>query len=301
MIRSDSRLRRLIAVALVCLLLDASGASVTLSDDLDREAVDDRSRRVAQATVDAAKAKRLEWFHEAKYGLFIHWGLYAIPAGQWKGRRIPGIGEWIMNRAQIPVKEYEQLAQAVQSRQVQRRRVGAARERRGHEVHRHHRRSITTASRSTIRKSARTTSSTPRRSSATCSRSSPRRARKHGMRLGFYYSQAQDWHEPNGAGNTWDFLADETKKDFDQYLRDKAEPQVRELLTDYGPVALIWFDTPRLMTDRARATLRRSAAIDAAQHADRRPPRHGGRLRHDRRQRRSRRTCRAKPGKCRRR
>ena len=38
------------------------------------------------------------------------------------------------------------------------------------------------------------------------------------------------------------------KKDFDQYLRDKAEPQVRELLTDYGPVALIWFDTPRLMT-----------------------------------------------------
>jgi alpha-L-fucosidase len=71
---------------------------------------------------------------------------------------------------------------------------------------------------------------------------------RRGMRLGFYYSQAQDWHEPNGAGNTWDFAADETKKDFDQYLRDKAEPQVRELLTEYGPVALIWFDTPRLMT-----------------------------------------------------
>ena len=70
---------------------------------------------------------------------------------------------------------------------------------------------------------------------------------KRGMRLGFYYSQAQDWHEPNGAGNTWDFGPDE-KKDFDQYLRDKAEPQVRELLTGYGPVALIWFDTPRLMT-----------------------------------------------------
>lgn len=54
------------------------------------------------------------------------------------------------------------------------------------------------------------------------------------------------WHEPNGAGHTWDFLADETKKDFDQYLRDKAEPQVRELLTGYGPVALICFDTPRV-------------------------------------------------------
>ena len=77
-------------------------------------------------------------------------------------------------------------------------------------------------------------------------------ARSTACALGFYYSQAQDWHEPNGAGNTWDFLADETKKDFDQYLRDKAEPQVRELLSDYGPVALIWFDTPRLMTE-ARA------------------------------------------------
>jgi alpha-L-fucosidase len=69
-----------------------------------------------------------------------------------------------------------------------------------------------------------------------------------GMRLGFYYSQAQDWHEPNGAGNTWDFGPDD-KKDFDQYLRAKAEPQVRELLTGYGPVALVWFDTPRMMTD----------------------------------------------------
>jgi alpha-L-fucosidase len=70
---------------------------------------------------------------------------------------------------------------------------------------------------------------------------------KAGMPLGFYYSQAQDWHEPFGAGNDWDFGPDD-KKDFDRYLREKAEPQVRELLTGYGPVALVWFDTPRLMT-----------------------------------------------------
>jgi alpha-L-fucosidase len=75
---------------------------------------------------------------------------------------------------------------------------------------------------------------------------------RHGLRLGFYYSQAQDWHEPNGAGNTWDFGPDD-KKDFDQYLRDKALPQVRELLTQYGALGLIWFDTPRLMTTE-RAT-----------------------------------------------
>jgi alpha-L-fucosidase len=73
------------------------------------------------------------------------------------------------------------------------------------------------------------------------------------MRLGFYYSQSQDWHEKDGAGNTWDFGPDQAPdgkelKNYDVYLRGKAEPQVRELLTGYGPVALIWFDTPRMMT-----------------------------------------------------
>src|SRR6266704_1465480 len=58
----------------------------------------------------ATPDSRLAWFREAKYGLFIHFGLYAIPAGEWKGKTIPGIGEWIMNRAKIPVTEYELLA-----------------------------------------------------------------------------------------------------------------------------------------------------------------------------------------------
>src|ERR1051326_9076421 len=53
---------------------------------------------------------KMQWFREAKFGLFIHWGLYAIPAGEWKGQEIPGIGEWIMNRAKIPVAEYAALA-----------------------------------------------------------------------------------------------------------------------------------------------------------------------------------------------
>src|SRR5262245_23758160 len=57
-----------------------------------------------------AKEKRLEWFRHDKFGLFIHWGLYAIPAGYWKGERSPGIGEWVQNRMKIPNAEYEQLA-----------------------------------------------------------------------------------------------------------------------------------------------------------------------------------------------
>ena len=66
--------------------------------------------RPAAAPPDPAREARLSWFREAKYGLFIHWGLYAIPAGEWKGKAVPGIGEWIMNRAKIPVREYETLA-----------------------------------------------------------------------------------------------------------------------------------------------------------------------------------------------
>src|SRR5690242_16881754 len=67
-------------------------------------------RAEARQRADARSDPRLSWWREAKFGLFIHWGLYAIPAGTWHGQQIPGIGEWIMLRARIPVAEYEQLA-----------------------------------------------------------------------------------------------------------------------------------------------------------------------------------------------
>ena len=69
------------------------------------------AQTVPSRTTDAesAKERRLRWFRDAKFGLFIHWGLYAIPAGEWKGKPVPGIGEWIMNRVPIPVLEYEKL------------------------------------------------------------------------------------------------------------------------------------------------------------------------------------------------
>ena len=59
---------------------------------------------------DARHDRRLEWFRAARFGMFIHWGLYAIPAGLWQGQAISGIGEWLMLRARVPVVEYERLA-----------------------------------------------------------------------------------------------------------------------------------------------------------------------------------------------
>src|SRR5262249_23482480 len=54
--------------------------------------------------------QRMTWFREARFGMFIHWGLYAVPAGEWNGKPLDGIGEWIMNNAHIPVADYEKLA-----------------------------------------------------------------------------------------------------------------------------------------------------------------------------------------------
>ena len=200
---------------------------------------------------DPAREKRLQWFHEAKYGLFIHWGLYSIPAGQWNGRAIPGLGEWIMNRAQIPVREYEKLASRFNPVKFDADEWVQLAKDSGMKymviTSKHHDGFAMFHSKVSPYN---VFDATPfkrdvlKELSEACARGN--------MRLGFYYSQSQDWHEPNGAGNFWDFGPDD-KKDYDQYLRGKAEPQVRELLTGYGPVALVWFDTPRMMKgDRAQ-------------------------------------------------
>jgi hypothetical protein len=53
---------------------------------------------------------RMAWWRDARFGMFIHWGPYAVPAGVHDGEPVPGIGEWIMNTARIPVAEYEAYA-----------------------------------------------------------------------------------------------------------------------------------------------------------------------------------------------
>jgi alpha-L-fucosidase len=204
--------------------------------------------------VDSPEAKqaRLAWFKQAKYGLFIHWGLYSIPAGQWKGQTCLGLGEWIMNRCKIPVREYEQLARQFNPVKFNADDIVKLAQDAGMKyiviTSKHHDGFAMFGSKVSRYN---VVDATPfhrdilKELSVAC--------QKRGMPLGFYYSQSQDWHEPGGAGNDWDFGPDQGPdkkelKDYDGYLRGKAEPQVRELLTSYGPVALIWFDTPRMMT-----------------------------------------------------
>jgi alpha-L-fucosidase len=70
---------------------------------------------------------------------------------------------------------------------------------------------------------------------------------RQGIKLGFYYSQAQDWNHPGGAasGGHWDTAQD---GDMNKYIQDIAVPQVKEILTHYGSLGVLWWDTPRDMT-----------------------------------------------------
>src|SRR5438270_9601420 len=209
-----------------------------------------RAQDLAHET-PAQRDARMAWWRDARFGMFIHWGAYAVAAGTYKGERIPGIGEWIMSRAHVPIPDYEEFVHRFNPVRFDPDEwVNVAKDAGMKYIvitSKHHDGFALWKSKAS---GYNVVDATPfkrdvlKELADACAR--------QGMRLGFYYSQSQDWHEPNGAGNEWDFQADD-KKDYDQYLRGKAEPQVRELLTGYGPVALIWFDTPRMMTgDRAQ-------------------------------------------------
>lgn len=190
---------------------------------------------------------RMAWWRDAKFGMFIHWGLYALPAGEWEGKQIPGIGEWIMKRARIPVAVYGQLAAKFDPVKFDAREwvnvavqagmkyiVITAKHHDGFcmyhsKVSKYNIVDATPFGRDPMKELA-----------EACAEA--------GLKLCFYYSQTQDWYEKDAVGNDWDF-PDPGEKNFETYLEEKVKPQVRELLTQYGPIGLIWFDTPMTMTE----------------------------------------------------
>jgi alpha-L-fucosidase len=199
----------------------------------------------AEQRPDARQNARLDWFRAARFGMFIHWGLYAIPAGNWKGQAIPGIGEWLMLRARVPVAEYERLASQFNPVKFDADAWAEVAAEAGAKylviTAKHHDGFCMFETRLT---NYNIVDATPfARDPMT---DLAQACNKRGVRFCFYYSQTQDWHHPNGDGNDWDY--DESKKDFAGYVETYVKPQVRELLTNYGPIGLIWFDTPKRMT-----------------------------------------------------
>ncbi len=204
---------------------------------------------------------KLEWWREARFGLFIHWGLYSIPAGVWKGREVPGIGEQILRFAEIPMAEYEKLAaefnpagfdaDAIVKLAVDagmKYLVFTAKHHDGFAMF--HSKvdpfNIVDASpfgRDVVKELA-----------EACA--------KAGIKFCIYYSQRQDWHHPDGAWNEWKgqhpVPLEERGSDFNRCMDGKCIPQMKELLTEYGQIGLVWYDTP---VDSTREQSRKFAKL----------------------------------------
>jgi len=208
---------------------------------------------LAAKRLDAETAKRLEWFKAAKFGMFIHWGLYAVAGGEWNGKPVKGIGEWIMRRANddqgIPVKEYEKMAAQFNPTKFN------ADEWVQLAVDAGMKYIVITAKHHDGFAMFHSAVDKYNIVDATPWKRDPMKdlaeaCAKKGIKLGFYYSQSADWHHPYGAGNPLDYPPNNKPiENFSKYLNEKAFPQVRELLTGYGPVAFIWFDTPKNLPD----------------------------------------------------
>ncbi len=200
-------------------------------------------RKISQA--QQKQDRRMKWWREARFGMFIHWGLYAIPAGTWKGKRVPGIGEWIQKRAPIPVAEYEKLAAKFNPTKYDARAWVQLAKDAGMKyltlTSKHHDGFALFKSKVSPYNMV---DATPYGKDVIVDLA--KECKKAGIRLCFYYSQKQDWHHPNGSGNTLDY--DPAKQNFNQYMREKALPQVKEILTQYGSIGMIWYDTPQDIT-----------------------------------------------------
>jgi alpha-L-fucosidase len=205
---------------------------------------------------------KLDWWKNAKFGLFLHWGLYSKTAGYWKGVKAKG-AEHFMLYERIPLKEYAKIADDFNPVKYYAADWVLAAKQAGMKyiviTTKHHDGFAMFNSPSNDYNIQKRTpfGKDPMKELANA-------CHKHGMKLGFYYSLGRDWQDPDvptnwptkgGRSNTWDY-PDEDAKVFSKYFDRKVKPQIRELLTQYGQVDLLWFDTPELISQAESEELR---------------------------------------------
>ena len=203
----------------------------------------------SQAVSPSASSDRLAWWRDARFGMFIHYSLSAIPAGVWKGRDAGTYSEWLMNQAQVPVTEYAALADQFTAERFDAEAIARLAVDAGMRylvmVAKHHDGFCIYDTAYTAFNSVR---GAPARRDLV--REMADACARHGLVFGVYYSHSQDWTHRGGNGNTWD---PSQHGDYDAYLNDLAVPQVRELLTNYPSVRILWYDTPRFITPERAA------------------------------------------------
>ncbi len=199
--------------------------------------------QVALATTPAAKLqvdkdKRMAWFREAKFGMFIHWGLYALPAGTWNGKPVGGIGEWIMNSAKIPVAEYKPLQQQFNPVKYDAKEWVRIAKDAGMKyiviTSKHHDGFGLWPS----KLSEWNIANTPYKKDLL--KQLAQACKEAGIKLCFYHS-IMDWTHPDYLPRRpWDPRPD-VKADFPKYV-EYMKGQLKELLTNYGDIGILWFD-----------------------------------------------------------
>ena len=201
----------------------------------------------------AQRDARMAWWREAKFGMFIHWGVYSVPAGFYHDKPVPGIGEWIMNRGKIPMAEYQRYAKEFNPVQFNAEEWVKIAKAAGQKyiviTSKHHDGFAmfdTHASQWGITRASPFGRDPLKELAAAC--------KKEGIKLGFYYSQAQDWNNGGSAsGGKWDKAQE---RDMDDYIDKIAVQQVKEILSNYGEFpAVLWWDTPTGMNQERAGKL----------------------------------------------
>jgi alpha-L-fucosidase len=202
----------------------------------------------------AQRDARMAWWRQAKFGLFIHWGVYAVPAGKFGDKT--SYGEWIMQSARIPVPTYREFASQFNPVKYNPELWAKTAKDAGMKyiviTSKHHDGFALYPSEASKWNIA---DATPYKKDLLGPLVSA--AKAEGLKIGFYYSQSQDWNNSGGAksgfkeGEGWD---DAHKGDYDAYLKNVAVPQAREILTRY-PIDILWWDTPMHMTPQRAAPL----------------------------------------------
>lgn len=219
--------------------------------------------------MSASKEKSKEAFNDAKYGMFIHWGLYAIPGGIWKGKKMeelkgPRVAEWIQFGAQIPRAEYAQLAPQFNPDKFDADAIAKLAKDAGMKylviTSKHHDGFAmydSKVSEYDITDASPYPKDIVQELYDAC--------KKYGIDFGLYYSHNIDWMDANDCGlseyiasggeihgrvkrkagvNTWD----PSPNTFSEYLEDKAYPQVKEILTKFPDMTNLWYDYPHYVT-----------------------------------------------------
>ena len=199
------------------------------------------------------REQRIAWWREARFGMFIHWGLYAIPGGTWKEKvHDSGYSEWIMFDEKIPAGEYEKLSAKFNPVRFDAKEWARIAKAAGMRyvvlTAKHHDGFSMFDSEHTAYDIV---DATPFKRDVTGELA--KACREGGIRFGCYYSVDRDWYRPQGPGNrykqsnTWDY-PNSGRADFDTYFAEFAKPQVVEILEKYQPDVL-WFDGIDMKSD----------------------------------------------------